>query len=156
MKLFAKSLIIAILVTIGWGIIIPTSASNDTKPSGDTNPDCPAGICAKTKDLSQWTAKMDTYSALWMAHKSKSSDDGSETSVMTFIQDIIYAATYFIWSVVTAALIVSGLLLVFSWADSSLRNRAKSWFKYALIWLVIVTMSVLIVRAVQFLARWWS
>ena len=150
MKLFSKSLVIAVLISIGWGIIIPASAG------GDTNPNCPGWICAKSEDLAQWTAKMDIYWTLWMAHKSKSSDDWSETSVMTFIQDIIYAATFFIWSVVTAALIVSWLLLVFSWADSSLRNRAKSWFKYALIWLVIVSLSVIIVRAVQFIAKWWS
>ena len=150
MKHLVKPLFIALLTIIGWFITIPTSAEPNW-----TNPDCPGGICGTTEDFANWTAQFDIYWALWMAHKSKT-EGGKETSVMTFIQDIILAATYFIWTVVTVALIVSWLLFVFSWADSSLRNRAKSWFKYALIWLVIVTLSVVIVRAIQFIAKWWS
>ena len=148
MKLFAKSLLISILISVGWSMITPVSAQ-------DTNPDCPGGICAKTEDFTKWTAQMDIYGALWMSHKNKAGGE-AETSVMSFVQDIIYAATYFIWSVVTVALIVSWLLYIFSWANSWSRNTAKRWFTYALIWLVIVSMSVIIVRAVQYLARWWS
>ena len=157
MKLLVKPLFIALLTIIGWFITIPVSANAPTTPSQPvwTNPNCPGGICGDTKDFANWTAQFDIYWALWMGHKSKTAE-GQETSVMTFIQDIILAATYFIWTVVTVALIVSWLLFVFSWADSSLRNRAKSWFKYALIWLVIVTLSVVIVRAIQFIAKWWS
>lgn len=157
MKHLVKPLFIAILTIIGWFITIPVSADDPSGPSW-TNPDCPGGICGKTEDFAKWTAQFDIYWALWMSHKSKvvTESGEEETSVMTFIQDIILAATYFIWTVVTIALVVSWLLYVFSWADSSLRNRAKSWFKYALIWLVIVTLSVVIVRAVQFIAKWWS
>jgi hypothetical protein len=157
MKLLVKPLFITLLTIIGWFITIPVSANAPTTPSQPvwTNQNCPGGICGDTKDFANWTAQFDIYWALWMSHKSKT-DKGQETSVMTFIQDIILAATYFIWTVVTVALIFSWLLFVFSWADSSLRNRAKSWFKYALIWLVIVTLSVVIVRAIQFIAKWWS
>jgi hypothetical protein len=97
---------------------------------------------------------MNIYETLWMWHKSKTWWD--ETSVMTFLQDIIYAATYFIGTVVAAALILSGFFYVYSWANSNLRTRAKSWLKNSLIWLVLVTLSVIIIRAIQFLAQWGS
>jgi hypothetical protein len=141
MKSLIKAIYTFILVVLCWWTILEVSAA-----------ECKFGICADTKTLSNGTSQMNIYETLWMWHK----NSNWETSVMTFVSDIIYAATYFIWTVVTAALIVSWLMFVFSWANSSLRNRAKTWFKYALYWLIIVILSVIIVRAVQFIARWWS
>lgn len=145
MKFFAKIFLVTVLTLTSFWLTIDVSANAEN---------CAWGICATTETLANWTSKMNIYDTLWMSHKSKTW--GSETSVMTFIQDIIYAATYFIGTVVTLALIASWLLYIFSWADSSLRNKAKNWFKYALIGLVIVTLSIVIVRTVQFLAGWGS
>ena len=140
MKSLIKTTYTFILAVLCWWIILGVSANSDF------------WIKATTESLSNWTSQMNIYETLWMWHK----NSNGETSVMTFVSDIIYAATYFIWTVVTAALIVSWLMFVFSWANSSLRNRAKTWVKYALYWLIIVILSVIIVRAVQFIARWWS
>ena len=150
MKYFAKTFLSILITFMSFWIIITAQAQE----WWTDNTNCPWGICTDVTRLANWTSKMDIYKTLWMGHKSKGTD--WETSVMTFIQDIIYAATRFIWTVVTVALIVSGLFYIFSWADSSLRNKAKSWIKYALIWLVLVSASILIVRTVQFLAQGWS
>jgi hypothetical protein len=145
MKFLAKIFLVTVLYLTSFWLTIDVSANAEN---------CAWGICATTETLTNWTSKMNIYDTLWMSHKSKTW--GNETSVMTFIQDIIYAATYFIGTVVTIALITSWLLYIFSWADSNLRNKAKNWFKYALIGLVIVTLSIVIVRTVQFLAGWGS
>ena len=141
MKSIIKSIYISFFILLSWWTLINISSAQE----------CPGWICADTDSLIKWTSRMDVYTTLWIRKTT-----ASDTSVMSFVQDIIYAATYFIWTVVTVALIVSWLMFVFSWADSSLRNRAKSWFKYSLYGLVIVTLSVIIVRAVQFIAQWWS
>lgn len=78
---------------------------------------------------------------------------GERTSVMNFIQDIVLGATMFIGTVVTVALILSGFFYVFSTVDSSLKAKAKNGIKYSLIGMVVVMLSLVIIRLVQFLAR---
>lgn len=152
MKLLLRTLYVSLFLFLGLGLLSNTNAE---EKKAEKQEDCPGGICTSVERLTNWTSKMDIYKALWMDHKNESWGE-KKTSVMTFVQDIIYGATFFIGTVVTTALIVSGLLLVFSWTSTKLRNDAKNWFKYALIWLVIVTLSIVIVRAVQFIAQWWS
>ena len=74
------------------------------------------------------------------------------TDAMVFIQDIVLWATSFVGTVVTLALIVSGLMYVFSAADSSKKARAKEGIKYSLIWLALVATALVVIRLVQFLA----
>jgi len=146
-----KSLVKYIYILFFFLLVCWTLNNVNASPAPNQKQDCPGGICADTKSLMNWTSKMDVYKTLWIRK-----DTAENTTVMSFVQDIIHAATYFIWTVVTAALIVSWLMMVFSWADSSLRNKARSWFKYALIGLVVVILSIVIVRTVQFIAKGWS
>ena len=79
--------------------------------------------------------------------------DGEETSVMSFVQDIIMALTGFIGTVVTLALIISGIYYLMSPIDSGNRANAMKGIKYSLIGLVIVMASMVIIRLVQFIAK---
>ena len=79
--------------------------------------------------------------------------DGEETSVMSFVQDIIMALTGFIGTVVTLALIISGISYLMSPIDSGNRAKAMKGIKYSLIGLVIVMASMVIIRLVQFIAK---
>ena len=79
--------------------------------------------------------------------------DGEETSVMSFVQDIIMALTGFIGTVVTLALIISGIYYLMSPIDSGNRAKAMKGIKYSLIGLVIVMASMVIIRLVQFIAK---
>lgn len=72
---------------------------------------------------------------------------------MGFLQDIILAATTFIGTVVTVALILSGLLYIFSTVDSGMKTKAQKGIKYSLIGMVVVMLALVIIRLVQFLAR---
>lgn len=78
---------------------------------------------------------------------------GEKTSVMSFVQDIIMALTGFIGTVVTLALIVSGIYYLMSPIDSGNRTKAMKGIKYSLIGLVIVMASMVIIRLVQFIAK---
>lgn len=81
----------------------------------------------------------------------KSSDQG-ETKVTPFLQDIVLALTMFIGTVVSVALIVSGLFYVFASVDSGMKTKAKKGIINSLIGLVLVLGSYVIIRAIQFLA----
>ena len=72
---------------------------------------------------------------------------------MGFLQDAVLAPVIFIGTLVTVALIVSGLLYVFSGAESSLKSKAKNGITYSIVGLVVVMLSLVIIRFVQFLAR---
>ena len=76
-----------------------------------------------------------------------------DTSAMGFLQDAVLAPVIFIGTLVTVALIVSGLLYVFSGAESSLKSKAKNGITYSIVGLVVVMLSLVIIRFVQFLAR---
>lgn len=58
----------------------------------------------------------------------------------------------FIGTVVSIALIASGLMYVFSSVDSGLKAKAKKGIINSIIGLVLVSSALLIIRLVQFLA----
>lgn len=78
---------------------------------------------------------------------------GGDASVGLFVQDIVLSATFFIWTIVTVALIVSGLMYIFAAASGKDPKNAKSWIIGALIGLVIVACSYFIIRLIQYLAK---
>ncbi len=119
----------------------------DTK-SETLNDKC---INMNSECLLNGTCHFSTYDCTEIRKESR--NEGDETSVLTFFQDAVYWATLFIWTVVAAGIIVSWLLLVFSSANSTLKWRAMNWLKYSIIGGVVVTLSLVIIRLVQFLAR---
>ena len=108
-------------------------------------------IDMNTNCLLHGTCHFSVYDATKIRKESRASWE--ETSVLTFFQDIVYWATLFIWTVVAAWIILSWILLILGWADSSLKSKAMSGLKYAIIWWVVVTLSLVIIRLVQFLAK---
>ena len=63
------------------------------------------------------------------------------------------ALTGFIGTVVTLALIISGIYYLMSPNGSGNRAKAMKGIKYSLIGLVIVMASMVIIRLVQFIAK---
>lgn len=114
---------------------------------GDMGIDCDAG------KLVNWQCKLNIYDTLWIRESVR--DQWEETSVSVFIQDVVLSATYFIGTVVTIAIIVSGLMFVFAWANSSLKAKAKNGLIKALMGMIIVASSYAIIRLVQYIAKWW-
>ena len=83
-------------------------------------------------------------------------DTGNEerTSVLLFVQDVILAATMFIWTVVTIVLIWCGVLFI--WAgrkgDASLQKKATQGIINAVIGLALVSFSYGIVQLIRYIA----
>lgn len=70
-----------------------------------------------------------------------------------FVQDILLSATFFIGTIVTVALIISGLMFIFAGATGKDPTTAKSGIKNSLIGLLIVICSYSIIRVVQYIAK---
>jgi hypothetical protein len=73
------------------------------------------------------------------------------TTPTELVQDVVLTATTFIGTILTVALIVSGLMLVFGGANENTASKGRSGIKYALIGYVVVLVSYAIVRLVQFM-----
>lgn len=80
------------------------------------------GISCSPEQLVNGQCKMSIYDTLGIRKSVR--NDGDATSVGLFVQDIVLSATFFIGTLVTVALIVSGLMFIF--AASSGKDPANA------------------------------
>ena len=93
---------------------------------------------------------LNVYKVLWIRKSNPN------PTVWWFFQDIVLAATTFVWTLIVVALVFSGLLFAFwsiSWKDT---KRAKTIMIDSFVWLLMVMWSYTIIRLIQFLATAWS
>jgi hypothetical protein len=82
----------------------------------------------------------------------KEQPDYTATSV---VQDIIFAATYIVWTILTIIMIYCWLWYIFNASSSSDKTgKYTDWLKNALIWSILVRWSYAIVRLIQYIAQW--
>lgn len=108
------------------------------------------GINMNTECLLNWQCSLNVYKVLWIRKSNQN------PTVWWLFQDVVLAATSFVWTVVVIALIVSGLIFAFgsiSWKDT---KKAKTIMIDCFIWLLLVMWSYTIIRLIQFLATAWS
>ena len=75
-------------------------------------------------------------------------------TVTTIAQDIILAATYIVWTVLTIIIIYCGLMYIFAarwWSDP---KKWKTWLINWAIWAILVRWAYAIVRLIQYIAKW--
>ena len=92
---------------------------------------------------------MNIYKILWIQQWNQN------PTVLWLFQDIVLAATTFVWTVIVIVLIVSGLIFAFwsiTWKDT---KRAKTIVIDCFVWLLLVMWSYTIIRLIQFLATAW-
>lgn len=132
-----------------WGGIGNSSVTTEsnTSTSDTTNK---LGINADKKCLTNGQCSFSIYKLLGIRQDTSAEE---AVSAPLFAQDVVLAVTFFIGTVVTIALIYSGLMLVFSGYDEKMAQQGKDGIKYALIGLVIVTFSYTIIRLVQYIAK---
>ncbi len=73
----------------------------------------------------------------------------------TIAQDLIFAATYMVWTVLTIVLIYCWIRYIIAarwWEDP---KTYKNWLIKAAIWALLVRWSYAIVRLIQYIAKWW-
>lgn len=124
------------------------NTSNPSQNTIETNQLAELGIDLSTQCLVEGGCGMDIYKTMDI-RKNRT----EETSVMNFVQDILLGATYFIGTIVTVALLYSGFLYITSPVESGNKKKAQDGMKYALIGMVVVTLALVIVRLIQFLAK---
>ncbi|MEI6672295.1 MAG: hypothetical protein WCL02_02805 [bacterium] len=80
------------------------------------------GISCNQDQLVNGQCKLSIYDTLGIRKSVR--NEGDPTSVGLFVQDIVLAATFFIGTLVTVALVVSGLMFIF--AASSGKDPANA------------------------------
>ena len=75
-------------------------------------------------------------------------------SAFSIAQDIIFAAMYMVWTVLTIVIIRCGLWYILAARDAKDVNSYKRWLTNAAIWAVLVRWAVVIVRLIQYIAHW--
>ena len=115
--------------------------------------DTPAvmGIKCSPDELTNGQCKLNIYDTLGIRKSVRNEWDA--TSVGLFVQDIILSATMFIGTLITIALIVSGLMFIFAASSGKDPADAKKGIMGALIGLLIVVSSYVIIRLVQYIAK---
>ena len=132
--------------------ITPTSTVCENGVTDDTgeclvNDQGTAGIYLNEKCLLNWSCKFKIYETLGI----RESNQSTEPSI--FVQDIILSATSFIGTVVTISLVVSAIKYIWGWAREWSATQAKTGIIYAIVWLLLVSLSYTIIRLVQYLAQ---
>lgn len=127
-------------------------AATDATNTTDTNEaNSVMGITCSSDQLINGQCKLNIYDTLGIRKSVRDKDD--PTSVGLFVQDIVLSATFFIGTLVTVALIVSGLMFIFAASSGKDPANAKKGIMGSLIGLLIVVSSYVIIRLVQYIAK---
>ena len=81
-----------------------------------------------------------------------SSED--DKTVITVAQDVVLAATYMVWTVLTIVLVYCWLMYIFASWNGKNPIKYKKWLIYASIWALLVWCAYPIVRLIQYIAKW--
>ena len=109
------------------------------------------GISCNEDQLVNGQCKLNIYDTLGIRKSVRNTNDA--TSVGLFVQDIVLSATFFIGTLVTIALVVSGIMFIFAASSGKSPDKAKQWIIWSLIGLLIVVSSYVIIRLVQYIAK---
>lgn len=96
-----------------------------------------------------WKGCFEYEKAVWIDTSQKTT-----YSAMSIVQDVIFAATYILWSVLTLVILYCGLMYIFAarwWKDTS---AYRKWLINAAIWAILVWWAYALVRLIQYVARW--
>lgn len=108
-----------------------------------------AGIELDPQCIGNGTCKLQVYETLQLR-----TDTQSNNTPENFVQDLFLWATFFIGTLATFGLVISGMMMVFGGADEGMYEKGKKWFQYSIIWVLLVILSYVIIRVVQYVAQW--
>jgi hypothetical protein len=116
------------------------------KPTADVDPadQTVMGITMGPKCLKNGQCGFDIYKLLGI---------NKSSSATLFVQDILLSATFFIGTVITIALIYSGIMFIMAGATGKDPSKAKNGITYSIIGLLLVISSYTIIRLVQYIAK---
>ena len=107
-----------------------------------------AGIELSSDCVANWSCKLQIYETLILR-----TDTESNNTPKNFVQDIFLGATFFIGTLATFWLVISGMMMVFWWASEGMYEKGKKWFQYSIVGVLLVLLSYIMIRAVQYVAQ---
>lgn len=141
--LFILGLFVSLAIFGVWNITIGQSGADD-----------PNGLSTAWGCLTwmwNWCFSFDRF-IHWSG--SNITPKNEHRTVTTIAQDIILAATYMVWTVLTIIIIYCGLMYIFAARDGKDVSNYKKWLINAAIWAVLVRWAYAIVRLIQYIAKW--
>ena len=133
--------ILSMLLWVFISIFLLWSTVSAAEDSGiKFTPDCLKGIC-------KWG--FDYEKIIWISEEQNKNIDA-----MSIAQDVILAATYMVWTVLTIIIIYCGLMYIFCSANGKDTSRYKKWLTDAMLWALLVRWAYAIVRLIQYIAKW--
>ena len=102
-----------------------------------------------------WQDCFEYETMIWI----KDYQPGNGYTATSVVQDVVLAATYIVWWVLTLVIIVCWLWYIFSstWGKGLLGkdpSEYKKWLIYGALWAILVRWAYAIVRLIQYIARW--
>jgi len=127
-------------------------AQQETKT--ETQPD------KQVNEFTAWEMWIDLTCLTWMCKwafdfgivLNKTQPDG--ITGKSIVQDVIFAATYLVWTILTIVIIYCWLMYIFSARSGKVDSKYKTWLINAWIWALLVRWWYAIVRLIQYIARW--
>lgn len=107
-----------------------------------------AGIELNPTCIGNGSCKLQIYETLQIR-----TDTEGQNTPKNFVQDIFLWATFFIGTLATFGLVISGMMMVFWWASEGMYEKGKKWFQYSIAGVLLVLLSYVIIRAVQYVAQ---
>lgn len=95
-----------------------------------------------------WSDCFNYEEMIWIA------DAGTKPTATSIAQDVFYAATYMVGTVLTIVVVYCGLMYILASRDWKDVNPYKKWLISAGIWALLVRWAYTIVRLVQYIAKW--
>jgi len=144
-----KKIILSFFIVFFVGINFSFAATWNTENTGWDK--SVMWITCDETSLVNGQCKLNIYDTLGIRQSVR--DKGDPTSVGLFVQDVILSATFFIGTLITVALIVSGLMFIFAASSGKDPANAKKGIMGSLVGLLIVVSSYVIIRLVQYIAK---
>jgi len=101
--------------------------------------------------MGMWKWCFDYEKAVWIDEA-----QNPNISATSIVQDVIFAATYMVWTVLTLVIIYCWLMYIFAsrWGQESKANTYKKWLISGAVWALLVWWAYTIVRLIQYVAHW--
>jgi hypothetical protein len=136
---------------LSWGIVLAQVDPNN--PQGQNSPaywDTEIWINFWDGCLTgMWKWCFDYEKMIWI---DKSQNQNITTK--SIAQDVLLAATYMVWTVLTVVIIYCWLMYIFAAKDWKDPKAYKDWLVKAGIWAILVRWAYTIVRLIQYIAKW--
>ena len=136
--------------------ITSVSLAQDPKPGEIkqdttlTTPETDIGINISDSCLrGVWKNCFEYEKLVWIDGKQK-----TKYTATSIAKDVMYAATYAVWTVLTIVIIYCGLMYIYASRWGKDTSSYRRWLVNAAIWAILVWWAYAIVRLIQYVARW--